>query len=79
MKPNADFQFKNLLSQLAIGTGFGIRLDFDYFVIRYDIGMPVKVNYDNDRSQWVIQDWAFGNADWLRNNLRHNVGVGYPF
>ncbi|MBP7478535.1 MAG: BamA/TamA family outer membrane protein, partial [Chitinophagales bacterium] len=78
-KPEAEFNFAKLLKQTAIGTGLGLRLDFDYFVIRYDLGFPVKVNYDSENTQWVIKDAAFGSRTWRQENLVHNIAVGYPF
>ncbi|MEM6686115.1 MAG: BamA/TamA family outer membrane protein [Bacteroidota bacterium] len=59
------------LRDIALGTGFGLRYDFSFFVLRFDIGFKT---YDpaypvNDR--W-FNDYNFGNAVY-------NIGINYPF
>ena len=34
-----QFNFKTFLKQLAVGYGLGLRFNFDYFVLRFDLGM----------------------------------------
>ncbi len=38
-QPDGQFQFSNLLKDLAVSYGIGLRLNFDYFIIRFDMGM----------------------------------------
>ncbi len=42
--------------QFALAGGFGLRLDFDYFVIRLDIGIPLRDPAYPTSSQWIFQD-----------------------
>lgn len=61
--------FKDL-SELAVGSGIGFRYDFDFFVIRLDLGFKTY-------------DPAFDKKKWFENyNFSHsvlNVGINYPF
>lgn len=41
--------------QVAFATGFGLRMDLDYFVIRIDIGIPIKNPALPVGSQWFWQ------------------------
>ena len=38
-QPEGDFRFSRLLDDLAVGYGLGLRLVFDYFILRFDLGM----------------------------------------
>ena len=35
------FEFNDFWTELAVGTGFGARLDFSFFIIRFDLGIPI--------------------------------------
>ena len=76
--PAAKFN-KNFLSQVAIGTGVGLRIDLSYFLIRFDLATPLRKPYKTNGSEWVISQFAFDNRDWRKQNLVFNIGVGYPF
>ncbi|RAI99733.1 outer membrane protein assembly factor BamA [Chitinophaga skermanii] len=79
-RPGAAFEFKNLYKDLAIGTGVGLRLDFSFFLVRLDWGIPLKKPYSpTNPSGWYIKDWELNNATWRRNNIIWNIAIGYPF
>ncbi len=79
-RPGAEFQFSNLYRDLAIGTGAGLRVDFSYFVIRFDWGIPLKKPYPTkNRSGWYIGEWTLGDSRWRRDNVVWNIAIGYPF
>ena len=64
----------NSYKNIAIGTGFGVRMDLDYFVLRLDLGTPLRRPYAD----------ANGKGYWVRDffsNMRFNpnLAVGYPF
>ena len=69
--PDAVFSGFSSLKDIAIGSGFGLRYDFSFFVFRFDLGFktydPSYLN--NDR--W-FNDYNFGNAVY-------NIGINYPF
>lgn len=72
LRPGSGFQFKSFYNQFAFGTGFGIRFDLDFFVIRFDIGVPLRnPGYEKgDR-------WVFTNPEIFK--LRGFIAIGYPF
>ncbi len=39
---SAQFKFKNIIKQLGVSAGTGFRLDFNYFLIRFDLGLRFK-------------------------------------
>ncbi|WP_026837747.1 BamA/TamA family outer membrane protein [Gillisia sp. JM1] len=69
--PAATFTSLSDLKDIAIGSGAGLRYDFNFFVLRFDVGLKT---YDPSR--------ALG-ARWFKDyNLSHavyNVGINYPF
>nr|WP_241485281.1 BamA/TamA family outer membrane protein [Psychroserpens damuponensis] len=67
----ATFDGLSSLKDIAVGSGFGLRYDFSFFVLRGDIGFKT---YDPSRTlgeRW-FKDYNFGNAVY-------NIGVNYPF
>ncbi len=59
------------LDQIAIGTGFGVRWDFSYFILRFDLGIKLR---DPSTKTWFPNWSRFG-----FNDLNANLAVGYPF
>jgi outer membrane protein assembly factor BamA len=67
------------LNQLAVGTGVGLRFDISILLIRLDVAFPLRKPYLPEGQRWVINQIAFGDGEWRRNNLVFNLGIGYPF
>lgn len=68
-----DFIWEDIINQLAIGAGFGIRMDFDFFVVRLDMAAKVR-----DPGRISIGDpWVIDNRPF--SNLTYNIALGYPF
>lgn len=74
-QPGGQFKLQNLLNELAVSYGIGLRFNFDYFVLRFDLGMKaVNPAYEeNDGEHFPIihprlsRDYAF------------HFAVGMPF
>ncbi len=60
-KDSAQFQFKNLYKQLGVDAGTGFRLDFNYFVLRFDLGFRIKRPDISKDDGWQIPDISFNN------------------
>lgn len=71
------FKASNFLNDVAIGTGFGLRVDVDFFVIRFDLGIPVKIPYLPKGEQNVLSNFKpkFGGEE----GMVLNIAIGYPF
>ncbi|MES2518105.1 MAG: BamA/TamA family outer membrane protein [Bacteroidota bacterium] len=65
--------------QIAIGTGIGLRLDFSYLVLRFDLATPVRKPYLPEGERWVLKDFNLRDSQWRSDNLVLNIAVGYPF
>lgn len=64
--------------ELAVGTGFGVRIDIDFFVIRFDLATPVRRPYMAEGQRWN-NEFNIRSGDWRRENLVFNFAIGYPF
>jgi outer membrane protein assembly factor BamA len=75
--PGGKFS-KNLLNELAVGTGVGLRVDVQFFVIRLDLATPLRYPYLIDGERWS-NAWDISSKTWRREDLNFNFAIGYPF
>ncbi|MBA3899729.1 MAG: BamA/TamA family outer membrane protein, partial [Bacteroidetes bacterium] len=86
-RPGGNFEPSTFLSQIALGSGFGLRLDFSFFVFRLDLGLKVRDPMIVGDDKWVIKHLF--ERSWVQENIHHtnsrnyftniNFGIGYPF
>ena len=70
--PEGEIRADRFLKQIALGTGFGVRLDFSFLIVRIDAAIPLKNPSKSKDREWVI----------AHSSLRDfviNFGIGYPF
>jgi outer membrane protein assembly factor BamA len=67
----------NWLNEMAIGSGIGLRVDIEFFVIRLDVATPIRKPGENG-FQWQ-DSFELGNKSWRQENITWNFGIGYPF
>ena len=79
LRPGGKFDKSKFLKELAVGTGFGLRFDFNFFVLRFDLAFPLRKPYREPGDRWVIDEIDFSSKDWRRENLILNIAIGYPF
>lgn len=78
-RAGSEFKLKNAFSEMAVGTGAGLRVDATIFVIRLDVAFPLRKPWLPEKERWVIDEIDFGSSTWRSNNLVYNIGIGYPF
>jgi len=68
-----EFVFEGFqdLKELAVGSGFGLRYDFNFFVLRFDVGFKTHDPARPEGERW-FKDYNF-------NHAVYNVGINYPF
>ena len=82
--PNGEFNFNRLGKDIAIGLGTGLRFDFNYFLIRVDMGIKLKDPARISDNGWLsIRDFTWTNKELntsaRRNNFAIQLGIGLPF
>ncbi len=81
------FRFNSFIPQIAVGTGVGLRLDFSFFIIRFDGGIKVwdpARRYTDSENQLVdkrflLPEFSLKRLSSGANPLIVNFGIGYPF
>ncbi len=82
-----QFKFQNLYKQLGVSSGVGFRFDFNYFLLRFDVGFRFKRPDVLKNDGWQLPDInfknLFGNAtankQWRYENFNATIGIDYPF
>lgn len=71
-QPGGMFHFKTFYKELAAAYGAGIRLDFNYFLLRFDMGMKAH------NPAMGAEPWPLLHPRWGRDSSFH-FSIGYPF
>ena len=71
-QPGGVFKFNSFAKQLAAAYGVGLRMDFNYFLLRLDLGFKAHNPALNQ------EPWPIIHPRWKRDTSLH-FSVGYPF
>lgn len=71
-RPGAKFYFKNIIKEMALGTGIGLRYDLGFFTIRLDWGIGLHVPYETGKS-------GFYNIAKFKDGQAFHLAIGMPF
>ncbi len=79
--PQAEgrFDFSTFYREIAIGTGFGIRLDFEVAAIRLDLAFPLRKPSLSEGDRWLFSEINPLKSSWRQEYLVWNLAIGYPF
>ena len=73
-QPEGQFKFSRLLDDMAVSYGLGVRLNFDYFIVRFDFGMKaVNPAFESEDTHYPITHPR------LSRDLAFHFAVGMPF
>lgn len=75
----SPFMFSKFMNEMAVGAGMGIRIDVSFFILRFDLAMPLRKPWLEENKRWVTNKINFGSSAWRNDNLVLNVAIGYPF
>ncbi len=67
-----NFDIKRFWKEFAVDAGVGLRLDFNFFQIRFDYGFPLRDPRKADGDRWLFEKAQFRHGQF-------QLGVGYPF
>jgi outer membrane protein insertion porin family len=83
---NAGLKLKNLGRDMAVASGLGARVDFNYFLLRFDLGFPIKdPRYSplNTGNANIKRYYSPSNGGWFVENVWNKptfqFALGYPF
>ena len=73
-QPGGQFKLNEFYKQIAVDYGLGLRLNFDYFILRFDMGMKaVNPAYETSEEHWAIVHPR------LSRDFSFHFAVGLPF
>ena len=75
----SPFLFSTFMNEIAVGTGVGLRIDVSFFILRFDLAMPLRKPWLEENHRWVTNQINFANSSWRSENLILNIAIGYPF
>ncbi|MFA1772995.1 BamA/TamA family outer membrane protein [Rufibacter glacialis] len=78
-KPGAKFEFNRFYKELAVGTGFGVRLDFTFAILRFDIATKVYDPAMQQGDRLIINRFRGDRIFGSNTQTTFNLGIGYPF
>lgn len=73
------FDAAQALEQLALGAGFGLRLDPSLVVLRLDVATALRKPWLPAGERWVTGDVDPTDQSWRRENVVFNLAIGYPY
>ncbi|MBO7567025.1 MAG: BamA/TamA family outer membrane protein [Bacteroidales bacterium] len=76
-REGGDFDVKRFYKEIAVGSGLGLRLDFDFFLFRADFGLKLRDPSLKDGERWLAKNdhsFIFRGSNWA-----FCLGIGYPF
>lgn len=77
---NSKFMVDQFYKEIAVGTGFGLRFNFSFLILRFDVGIKVWDPARPEGDRFVLNRLKFlGPFGATREPVIYNVGIGYPF
>lgn len=76
-REGGNFDLERFYKEIAVGSGFGLRLDFDFFLFRADFGLKLRDPSLKDGERWLAKNdhsFIFRGSNWA-----FCLGIGYPF
>jgi outer membrane protein insertion porin family len=83
--PNSRFNFNSFYNQIAVGYGLGLRFDFSFLILRFDVGTKLvepgvydiatlrRLNLPDNFKKKPLSERGF----WEKSGIY--FGIGYPF
>ncbi|REK06972.1 MAG: hypothetical protein DWQ44_08580 [Bacteroidetes bacterium] len=73
-RPGSEFKVENLMSELGLGAGAGLRFNFSFFILRFDGAVKLR-----DPSLQINKRWVYPNQKFVIGDITVSLAIGYPF
>lgn len=73
------FRLKTFPREIALGSGFGLRFDFSFLVLRVDLAYKVVDPAYPIGERFILNTYKFSDLWNLSDKAALNIGIGYPF
>ncbi len=71
-RPGGEIKASTFAEQIALNTGFGVRYDLDFLVLRVDFGLGLHAPYKTKRN-------GYFNLSPFKDGFAWHFAIGYPF
>ena len=71
-RPGGELKADTFAEQIALNTGFGIRYDLNFLVLRLDFGLGLHAPYETKRK-------GYFNLSPFKDGFAWHFAIGYPF
>ncbi|MFB9862043.1 translocation and assembly module lipoprotein TamL [Rufibacter immobilis] len=78
-QPGAKFDFNRFYKELAVGTGFGVRLDFTFAILRFDIATKAYDPSLPQGNRFILNKFRSDKIFGAKTQTTFNLGIGYLF
>lgn len=73
-QPGGQFKFSKFYKEIAVAYGVGLRVDLDFFILRFDGGMKaINPQFEKGRNRYPIANPKFS------RDFAFHFAIGYPF
>ncbi len=76
---SGQFNPTRFYKEIAVGTGVGLRFNFTFILVRFDLGMKVYDPAYKVAERFVVKQWSYTNIINRKEFGILNIGIGYPF
>lgn len=73
-RPGSQFKFENMVKEMGLGGGLGLRFNFSFFILRLDAAVKLR-----DPSLDLAKRWVYPNQKFVIGDITPNLAIGYPF
>jgi outer membrane protein insertion porin family len=76
-----QFRFDRFYKEIAVGGGYGLRLDFSFLIVRVDAALKIYDPSEPEGERYVLNRFQFNRAfdPSYKYRATLNLSIGYPF
>jgi hypothetical protein len=79
-KGNSEFKVNQFFREIGVGTGFGLRFNFSFLILRFDVGIKAYDPARDEGEKFVLHKLRFFGPYTSHNEpVIYNIGIGYSF
>ncbi|HNC13900.1 MAG TPA: BamA/TamA family outer membrane protein, partial [Cyclobacteriaceae bacterium] len=79
-KGNSQFNLNRFYREIGVGTGFGLRFNFSFLILRFDVGIKAYDPARDSGDRFVLPKMRFFRPYTQYNEpVIYNIGIGYSF
>ncbi|WP_158859923.1 translocation and assembly module lipoprotein TamL [Lunatibacter salilacus] len=78
-RAGTEFRVDRFYKEIAVGTGLGLRMDFEFLVLRLDMGIKAYDPARPEGERFILDNLTLNRPLGEKGQQVFNIGIGYPF